>query len=415
MDLVSKMKAELSNPDTVRSLQLQAQAGNKSAESLLELGANIKTYTKAEIDAAAKAKKSNNVLTNFMSAFESIIGGLKGSFIDGFLSPFTNAAGELDKDKVDAFFKSFKDLEPQLRDFGKAMGDIFRKVFTPANISSLLSGIVTFAKVMMAVIPVIGGFLKIVAGGLAKIDRGFEKLFSGFGLFGEGLNKTQKGFAALATGATALAAFLGAKVLIAKLGNWVKQLFGTLFGKTKTATMMVNAGEVFVNGGRGGGGGNDLDLGGGKKNRGSGKDRAARLKRLKALRGKGLSGKALSTALAAEEEAAAVAKPGLLGKAGRGLGKLAGGVSKIGGGIASKVGGFFGKMPFAGTVGKLGSSAKYLGKAAGLVGVAITAASVAGNLMDLHNQVNSGQISPDQAKKEAAKQIGGLGGGLAGG
>lgn len=370
MELTNSMKEAANNPATREALLNQARAGNKQAQEVLAMTQNLKTYTRAEMEAAKAAAKRKDILTGFSTAFESIFSNLKGSLVEGFLMPFSDALGGTNFEKtLENLKEMFKPLEETFKSLGKAWGEnvkeflkgdnlknfvasignatqafikITTTVFTKENLDTMMRVVrgvmdvaTVFSTIMLnVVIPIVGffaGALKVVnnaVSGIAKI-MGFS-------------DKTSNTVGGIATAAAAGLAILIGKALVSKLMALASPIVN------------IKAGVVNLSGAGGMGGGGAGDFGGGGdengdtgRGRGRGRGRRSAGRRMRAAnrlgrqRGLGRGARALGMA------------GGLLGGAGRGIGRAAG---RIGAGGAAKAGGksLLKKIPGIGLLAGLG-------------------------------------------------------------
>ena len=410
-ELVAKLKKELNDPNVKESLRMQALAGKEGAAELLDMGANLKTYTKKEEEQAAALQKSKTTMTAFMSSFESVLAGLEGSLMEGFFKPFFGAGDKLDE----GFFSQLDQLKPELTELGKSFGILVHSVLNPETLGALIGILKLLMDVAASSIPIIvkgftwfGNGLKTVNDILNKAAGWIGGLVGKFDKpYGDYTTSFLKALSAVTTAVLGFALVMNAKKL---LGNFLKPLFAP----KQTAVMSVKAGVVNVNGAGGGGGNIGNDLANAVEGNGavSAEKKAAKiLKEEEQIRKAVAKGRKLGLAGEELEQFALNNRGGILGKTSRGI-------AKVGGGIASKVGGIAGRIPFLGKIGsgaaKFGPLIKGVGKFAGWTGAAITVASIAGNLMDIKNKVQAGQLSPEQAKHEVGKQLGGLAGTVGG-
>ena len=280
MELTNSLKQMADNPATREALLNQARAGNAQARQILEITQNLKTYTRAEMEAAKLATKRKDVMTGFATAFESIFSSLKGSLVEGFLSPFGKALEGTNFEKTLEDMKNFfKPLEATFADLGKSWGeglkelltgdnlknfgngianvtkgliDLFRIVFTKQNMDSAMAvfrliadlGMIVSGFTMGVIVPVLGA----VADGMNK----FKGIIEGVMKFLSFDEKTSKTAAGVITGGLLIAAGLGLKVVFSKIAE--------RFMGLSLQSVSINAGQVNINGGMGGGGG---DVGGG--------------------------------------------------------------------------------------------------------------------------------------------------------
>lgn len=415
MDTISKLHDQLTNPQTLESLKLLASQGNAAAKQLLAMAADLKTYTKADLEAAKKARESMGLFTSFFSSFESVFSGLKGALIDGFLAPLMGVGKELDPTKVKAFWDSIRALEPQFKAFGESIGKFVINFFTKENMDRLANGVKDFVNFVGTVVKIGAGIISFIvplAAGMGRLGGVIYEATSWFaGLFPV-LKDFKGGIAAVVTGLAFLAAFLTLK-------GMAEKTFAT--GKVD-----IKAGVVNVNGGAGvgGGAGDDMldDLGDGKKGGkgkkiGTPKERAERLQRLRRGRAAGLRGRGASRALrlanASIEAEQSLAKP-VLG--GRGQ-KLMGSVGTFGKGImdsGSKVA-TFGKGLASSGIGKgIGNAAGVLGKHAGALGAVLAIGGGLMGLKEIKEKVAAGEMTAEEGHKAASKLLGGMAGGAAG-
>ena len=451
MDTISKLHDQLTNPQTLESLKLLASQGNAAAKQLLAMAADLKTYTKADLEAAKKARESMGLFTSFFTSFESVFSGLKGALIDGFLAPLMGVGKELDPTKVKAFWDSIRSLEPQFKAFGESIGKFVISFFTKENMDRLAAGVKDFVNFVGTVVKIGAGIISFfvpLAAGLGKIVGWTHDFLSTVIGWVPILGKFKNGIAAVIIG-------LGLLVTFLKLKDMAKKTFAT--GKVD-----IKAGVVNVNGGVGGGGGggaaddildnlgdDDGKKGGKRKKWGNPKERAERLQRLRRGRAAGLRGRGASRALrlanAQVETEKSLAKP-ILGARGQ---KWMEGASKFGKGIGDKVSGagkttaatagkglaenISGKVKSAGkglassgigskiaTFGKgisssgIGKAAGVLGKHAGALGAVLAIGGGLMGLKEIKEKVAAGEMTAEEGHKAASKLLGGMAGGAAG-
>lgn len=308
-DLVRKVKEQLSNPEVKESLELQASMGNENAKKMLEMGQSLKTYTKAEIDRQKATQKTTATFTAFMESFSSTMGELTGSLLNGFLAPFLDSTGKVN----DTFFKTLRDMQPDLEKLGRAFGEIF------SGIIKVLPILLDFSLIVLPIVGKAFGFLastiKLATDGINMLSKFIGGWFGSDSKLGKGVSDVTKAILSAGLAWLGFTAYLKGKEFLA-----------TLFGKGReTAMMNVKAGIVNIDGAFGGG------AGGGKGGEGfaegKGIDAAKKLSREekfleKAYRKnweKGLRGKELDDALRA---ANAARKEGLIYKSGQALSKI---------------------------------------------------------------------------------------------
>jgi hypothetical protein len=238
MQMVSQLKTMLSDPQTRESLKLQAVAGNKAAEEILQLSADLKTYTKADIAKAKNDQKNKDMITQISLAGKSVWDRLTGDFLTGFLQPITEIFN--DPKAVAEWKTTFEELAKQIEPLGKQFGQFVKEVFTPGMVKDLVNGLVATVKT----VKVIGdlGF------GLTKIVFGYTNFISKITKPLDGLHK---GLGGLATGIALVATWFAGKKLI---GAIMKGM-GLGGGKTTIKATVANIFANKITGGRRGRGG----------------------------------------------------------------------------------------------------------------------------------------------------------------
>ena len=388
METVSKLAEQLQNPETMQSLRLLAQTGNESANRILAIADNLKTYTKADLDAKKKERMSTDNLSDFMLSWQNTLNTLKGALIDGFLTPFMTM-GKLDPAKVQAFWDQINNMAPVLKDFAKQFGTLLTTFLTPSNLRMAGDALIGFTKLAITATQTIGGIVGQISNAFKIFHDGAELLFG-------------KEFAGLATVLAGVTAWFGSKALInAVMGFFMRSISGNL--------VTVHGRVVNVNGGAGGAGdiGDLLDGGGDGKKKGGGGGRGRRGGRMDA-RLRALKNKGLKKGLKGIE----LEKYMLEGatKAGR-FERMA---ARIPGGKALTA--FGGRMAGMGRV--MSGPMKAIGRFGGPVTAALVAgltiADATNTIKDINEAVASGKMTPQDARKALGKMVGATSGSIAG-
>ena len=397
MELVNGMKAAADNPATREALLNQARAGNRQAQEILEMTQNLKTFTRAEMEAAKAAAKRKDMLTGFATAFESIFSDLKGSFIEGFLTPFNEALGTTNFETTLKKMKEmFEPLGEVFKGLGKAWGENVKEFLTGGGLqkfiksfSDITTGLIKLTSVvftaenfntMLSTVRVIadigalvsGFMLGVVVPALGAVVDGMTKfrefLTSVFGFFKIPQGKS---IASAITGALIVGAIGGMKVIFGKIA--------ARFANLRLNRVMINAGRVFVNG-MGGGGGAGGDGGG----RGRGRNR-----------GGGRAG----------------GRPRAMPRGGGRIGRTLGLLQNVGTTASNAARRFVPR-----SAGRLARGAgRFLGKAALPLAFGLTAFDQLGMMKSLGDQLKRGEITKAEHDREVAVQTGGNAGGLLGG
>ena len=408
MELTNSLKQMADNPGTREALLNQARAGNAQARQILEITQNMKTYTRAEMEAAKLATKRKDVMTGFATAFESIFSSLKGSLVEGFLKPFGLALDGTNFERTLENLKDiFKPLESTFSEMGESWGkglktlltgdnlknfgdglvgatksfiQLFKIVFTKENMDSAMAvfrliadlGLIISGFTMGVIVPILGA----VADGMNTLKGGIEGLMK-FLSFDE---KTSKTAAGIITGGLLIAAGLGLKLVFSKIAE--------RFLGLRLQSVAINAGRVIVNGGMGGsGGGGDMggDMGGEGGRRGGRQDAhvRARNRHIRANRG---------------------GMRGLLGRAAN--------MAEDVGTTASRQAGRF--IP-RGLRGAARGAGRFLGRAGVPLALGMTAIDQFGMMNSLGEQLKNGEITKAQHDRQMAQGTGGNAGGLLGG
>jgi hypothetical protein len=352
----TQMKQLLTNPQVLQMLKVNASTGDATAKSLIKLGSEITVYTAAQKKANSADIERQKKVTNFFTAFDSVFKRLRGKFVDALLKPLESIESAMGEGGA------FDKLAPLFEKLGTNLGLFISETVTPQNIERFASMLDMLFKVGSALVTA-GTF---IAGFFLDSLRFVHKQL---GFLGE-------------TGSLVVTSFVG---LVAFLK--AKQALGMLMGNSKmhVTAGVVNINAASVNGGGGGGGVlDDLVEGKGRRRRGKGwRKGAGSAKRMAAVeqrlfRSKGIGGK---LGMAAEK-------------------------------YGSK--GLTGVLEVAGAGSKVAKFGSGLTKGAGLLGVAITAGMAVNDMVKIKEAVDSGKITPEEAKKKLAKLTGGLAGGALG-
>lgn len=400
MELVNSMKAAADNPATREALLNQARAGNAQAAQILEITQNMKTYTRAELEAARLANKRKDMLTGFATAFESIFSSLKGSLVEGFLKPFGESLSGTNFERTLENLKEvFKPLEQVFKDMGESWGNGLKQLLTGNNLKNFVSNLGEATKTFGNLVKLVFtkenmdtamGTMRVIAD-IGLLVGGFTTgvllpLLNGFvwtmNKFKDGLTGVLEFFrvpngktaASLITGGLVIAAGLGVKALFA---NIIQRMMGL-----SSPLVNIRAGVVNLNGGAGGGSGGG-DFGGeGGRGRGRGAGRAAR-------------------------RAARAGQRGVRGAMGRAANMLEGA-----GTVASRQAGRF--IP-RGLRGAARGAGRFLGRAGLPVALGLSAFDQMNMMGSLAEQLRSGQITKAEHDRQMAIGTGGNAGGLLGG
>lgn len=221
-------------------LKAQAMAGNTNAAEMIEMAAEMKKTTRAELE-ARKAKAANaDALTAFFASLDSMLGLL---IHDGFVSSFLKAFGDVGM-KMDEFAKSesFIAIKDMLSELGTWLGSFLSTTLSnmkPEEMKEFISGaIVGIKDFVTAIIPV----AKFVTDALASLASVVGWTIAGFNALGE-MFGTSGGKIAVTLGIIAL---VGSK--IGGLISGIRNLMGI-------GTMNIKAAVVNIDEAGGGGGG----------------------------------------------------------------------------------------------------------------------------------------------------------------
>lgn len=403
MELVNSLKAAADNPATREALMNQARAGNAQAREILAVTQNLKSYTRAEMAAAKADQKRRDMLTGFMSSFESIFSKLKGSLIEGFLSPFGDALSKTNfEDTLKNLETTFKPLEEIFKEMGKSWGDGLKRLLTGDNLKNFVHNLgeatKSFGMLMKVVftkenMDLAMGTLRVVAdigllvGGfttsvLLPMLNGFvwtmNKLKEGLtGLFEFFKVPNGKTAASLITGGLVIAAGIAIKGFFA---NIIQRMMGL-----SSPMVRINAGQVVVNGAGGGGSGGG-DFGGGEGGRRGGRQDAHVRARNRFMRGN---------------------RRGIRGVMGR-----AANLAEDIGTTASRQAGRF--IP-RGLRGAARGAGRFLGRAGLPVALGLSAFDQISMMGSLKDQLKNGEITKAEHDRQMAVGTGGNAGGLLGG
>ena len=411
MDAANKFKAALSDPETLESLKNLAAGNNASAESILAMGAQLKTYTQADIDAQKKQIQRASLFTAFFASFQSIFDGIKGAFLDGFLKPFVDASGQLDAKKVKSFWDTIQNIEGPAKSLGLAMGTMVKSVFTPANIEMMLGVI----KGMIRAAETTAGVIATITNGLGKTLSFVDQMFTT--LFGK---KT----GGIATAIAAFTAFFaGKKLLDMVAGGLMRAIFGGVKDVVTVKGRIVNV--EGAGGGRGGGGGGPANDN--KKGPSEREIRAAERRRANALkRGarRGLVGEELEAYATKHERGLLARGRGLVGRQLTrvpGAARVAGLGGRLGGAAETALSHPLGRLAtgdisgamtgaaerYGSNLGRLAPALGFAGKAIGVGGVVLDGAIAAKGAWDAIQKINAlvkaGKITPEQGQAEIKK------------
>ena len=403
MELVNSLKAAADNPATREALLNQARAGNAQAREILAVTQNLKSYTRAEMAAAKAEQKRRDMLTGFMSSFESIFSKLKGSLVEGFLKPFGDALGGTNfEDTLKNLEDTFEPLGKIFEDMGKSWGEGLKTLLTGNNLRNFVTNLgeatKTFGNLLKVVFTrenmdaamgvmrliadiglVFGTFttaifiptLKVVVGAL-NIFRGI--LETGFEFFQIPHGKTM---ASLIAGGVAVAGGLLVKGL---LSNIMQRMAGL-----SSPLVNIRAGVVNLNGGGGGTGGGDFggDADGGRRGGRQDAHVRARNRHMRANR------------------------PGMRGR----LGRAANLIEDVGSTASRQAGRFIPR----GLRGAARGAGRFLGRAGLPVALGLSAFDQMNMMGSLAEQLRSGQITKAEHDRQMAIGTGGNAGGLLGG
>lgn len=209
------------------SLRVLAMSGNKEAETILGIYAELQNVTKEKYDAAQADLNNTKNLSAFMLSFSNIMQRLLNSF----LGPIFGGMEKMDE-KMAALVNSpsFIALEQNIAHLGGQLGAFFQNM-KPEDMKDFADGV------------------KGLVTGMFTILTWMGKLASGFMSVVNSVNESKGAFAALVAG---LGMIIGGKLLIKAIGAGVSILFTELIG-SKVRTMRVTAGRVIMEGGSFGG------------------------------------------------------------------------------------------------------------------------------------------------------------------
>lgn len=401
MELVNSMKAAADNPATREALLNQARAGNAQAAQILEITQNMKTYTRAELEAARLANKRKDMLTGLATAFESIFSSLKGSLVEGFLKPFGESLSGTNFERTLENLKEiFKPLEEVFKDMGESWGTGLKQLLTGNNLKNFVHNLGEATKTFGNLVKIVFtkenmdtamGAMRVVAD-IGLLIGGFTTgvllpLLNGFvwtmNKFKDGLTSVLEFFkvphgktaASLITGGLVIAAGIGVKALFA---NIIQRMMGL-----SSPLVNIRAGVVNLNGGAGGMGGGDF---GGENGRRGGRQDAhirARNRHLRANR------------------------PGMRGR----LGRAANLLEDVGTTASRQAGRFVPR----GLRGAARGAGRFLGRAGLPIALGLSAFDQMNMMGSLAEQLRSGQITKAEHDRQMAIGTGGNAGGLLGG
>jgi hypothetical protein len=216
------------------SLRLQVLAGNTHAEQIINMDAAMKDMSAAEFRQLAQQQEANKGLTNGLLALGNIFKRLAGSVLEGLFGSLE----KLDENMAYMFdSESFKNFEMAAKMLGEKIGNYFANL-KPEDVErfakTLQTGIDIAADFGKGILTLIS-YLTMIAAPIGHVVNAFT---SGLDFIGNTFGDTAKKIALVGAG---LLLWLGPKVI------------GGIFRHMMGSNVNINAANVIVNGGMGGG------------------------------------------------------------------------------------------------------------------------------------------------------------------
>lgn len=127
-------------------LKAQAAAGNQAAIRMIQYGAAVRVMTHEELKRAKASSEDTKILTAFFSAFNSVFGMLKGTFVSSFIKSMEGASGKMEEFADSEIFKKINDALGVIGGtLGKRLGEWMNALKTE-DIIDFMNGVASVAE-----------------------------------------------------------------------------------------------------------------------------------------------------------------------------------------------------------------------------------------------------------------------------
>lgn len=202
------------------ALRLQALAGSAEAQQLLNMIAQVRSFSETDPKELERRQK----FSNFLLSLENIWNKLTGAFKGGFLEALENWENQLNK--LGGNNSVLDTIGKVLYNIGKALGNAFATIFQPANLQAIGQVLMDFGT----------GLGKFISGvftppNIHAFEEGAKQFFAGLKVIGHWVWVLVSNFGRIADAAGVVAAALaGLFTIVSRVDHVLRRLFAWIGG-----------------------------------------------------------------------------------------------------------------------------------------------------------------------------------------